>query len=145
MNKVQIGVIGCGHISGIYLKNCTQTFDILEVVACADLVPELAQRRAEEFHVPLACTPDELLAQPDIEIVLNLTSPQAHPALNMQALRAGKHIYTEKPFALTHEDADAVLDLAREKNLRVGCAPDTFLGGGLQTCRSLIDDGAIGT
>jgi len=145
MRKAQVGVIGCGHISGIYLENCTRTFDILEVAACADLMPELARKRAEEYHIPQACTVEELLANPEIEIVLDLTSPQAHTPVNMQAVRAGKHVYTEKPFALTAEDADGLLQLAREKNLRVGSAPDTFLGGGLQTCRKLIDDGAIGT
>lgn len=145
MRKVNVGVIGCGQISGIYLQNCTQTFDILDVVACADLLPELAQQRAAEFNIPQACTVEELLANPEIELVVNLTIPQAHSAINKQALHAGKHVYTEKPFALTRADADDVLELARSKNLRVGCAPDTFLGGGLQTCRKLIDEGAIGT
>lgn len=145
MRQIKIGVIGCGMISSIYLKNCAQTFDILDVVAIADLLPELAQQRAEEFNIPRACTVEQLLTDPAIEIVLNLTTPQAHAALNLQALAAGKHVYTEKPFALTHEDADSILALARSKGLLVGCAPDTFLGGGLQTCRKLIDDGWIGT
>ncbi len=145
MRKVNVGVIGCGRISGIYFKNCTQTFDILEVVACADLMPQLALKRAEEFHIPRACTVEELLADPDIEIVIDLTSPQVHAEVNRKVLQAGKHVYTEKPFALTAADADEVLDLAQAKGLRVGCAPDTFLGGGLQTCRKIIDDGAIGT
>jgi predicted dehydrogenase len=146
MKKVKVGVIGCGQISGIYLQNCTQTFNqILEVVACADLVPELARKRAEEFGVPRACTVEELLADPEIEAVLNLTAPKAHAEINLKALEAGKHVYAEKPFALTREDADRVLALAEAKGLRVGCAPDTFLGGGLQTCRKIIDDGWIGT
>ncbi|WP_207802211.1 Gfo/Idh/MocA family protein [Paenibacillus xerothermodurans] len=146
MQKVKIGVIGCGQISGKYLKNCTQTFDnILEVVACADLMPELARQRAEEYGIPKVCSVEELLADPDIEMVLNLTAPAAHAAINMQALHAGKHVYTEKPFALNREDADRVIALAEEKGLLVGCAPDTFLGGGLQTCRKLIDEGWIGT
>jgi predicted dehydrogenase len=140
-----MGVIGCGQISAIYLKNCTQTFPILDVVACADLMPELAQQRAAEFGVPRACTVEELLADPEIEIVLNLAAPQAHAALNVQVLEAGKHVYTEKPFALSAPDADRVIELARARGLRVGCAPDTFLGAGLQTCRKLIDDGWIGT
>jgi predicted dehydrogenase len=144
MHPVNVGVVGCGQISGIYLQNCTRLFDILEVVAVADLVPELARARAEEYHIPHVYTVEELLARPDIEIILDLTSPRAHAALNQQALQAGKHVYTEKPFALTAEDADAVLALARAKQLRAGCAPDTFLGAGLQTCRKLIDDGAIG-
>lgn len=145
MNTVNVGVIGCGQISSIYLQNCTQVFDILDVVAVADLLPELARQRAEEYKIPQVCTVEELLAHPDVDIILDLTSPQAHAALNKQILQAGKHVYTEKPFALTATDADEVLELARTNNRRVGCAPDTFLGAGLQTCRKLIDEGAIGT
>jgi predicted dehydrogenase len=118
---------------------------MLEVVACADLAPELARKRAAEYQIAHTCTVDELLADPQIDIVVDLTVPTAHAAVNLQILQAGKHLYTEKPFALTAADADQVLDLARAKGLRVGCAPDTFLGGGLQTCRKLIDDGVIGT
>ena len=145
MQKVKIGLIGCGQISGIYLKICSQTFGILEVAACADLVPELARQRAKEYGIARACTVEELLADPAIEIVVDLTIPWAHPEVNRQILQAGKHVYTEKPFALTAADADSVLELAKTKGLRVGSAPDTFLGGGLQTCRKLIDEGAIGT
>ena len=145
MQRAKVGVIGCGKISGIYLRNCTLNFDNLKVVACADLVPELAVRRAREFGIPKACSVAELLGDPEIEIVLNLTVPHAHAAVNLEALRAGKHVYAEKPFALSRADADAVLELARSRNRRVGSAPDTFLGCGLQTCRRLIDDGAIGT
>ena len=145
MQRAKVGVIGCGKISGIYLRNCTHNFDNLEVVACADLVPELAERRAQEFHIPKACSVADLLEDPEIEVVLNLTVPHVHAAVNLEVLRAGKHVYAEKPFALSRSDADAVLELARSRNLRVGSAPDTFLGGGLQTCRRLIDDGAIGT
>jgi len=146
MKKVVVGVIGCGMISEIYLKNCTQVFDhILEVAAVADLVPELARKRAEEFNIPTACTVEELLANPEIEIVLNLTMPAAHAEINLKALHAGKHVYTEKPFALSREDADEVLALADSKGLLVGSAPDTFLGAGIQTCIKLINDGWIGT
>ncbi|WP_437348344.1 Gfo/Idh/MocA family protein [Paenibacillus humicus] len=146
MHRVKAGLIGCGMISGIYLKNLTQVFDhAVDLVACADLVPELAKKRAEEFNVPAACSVDELLADPEIEIVLNLTAPAAHAAINITALHAGKHVYTEKPFALTREDAREVLSIAESKGLLVGCAPDTFLGGALQTCRKLIDEGWIGT
>ncbi|HZG55984.1 Gfo/Idh/MocA family oxidoreductase [Paenibacillus sp.] len=144
MEKVNIGIIGCGAISGIYLENCVRVFDILNVAAVADVVPEAAQRRAAEFGVPKACSVEDLLADDAIDIVVNLTAPQAHAEVNLQILNAGKHVYTEKPFALSREDADRVLSLAREKGLRVGSAPDTFLGGGLQTCRKLIDDGWIG-
>ncbi|MEZ4714040.1 MAG: Gfo/Idh/MocA family oxidoreductase [Caldilineaceae bacterium] len=144
MNKVKVGVIGCGMISGIYLKNCAQTFEILEVAACADLVPELAQKQAAEFGIARAYSVEELLADPEIEIVVDLTVPWAHAQVNRDILQTGKHVYTEKPFALNAADADGVLHLAQLQGLRVGCAPDTVLGGGLQTCRKLIDDGAIG-
>lgn len=146
MRRVKIGVIGAGMISHVYLKNCTSMFDhVLDVKSIADMVPELAQKRAEEFNIPNVVTVDELLADEEIEIVLNLTAPVAHAPLNLRALEAGKHVYTEKPFALSREDADQVLALAEQKGLLVGCAPDTFLGAGIQTCIKLIDDGWIGT
>jgi predicted dehydrogenase len=145
MDPVRVGVIGCGMISEIYLKNCTQIFQNLEVVAVADLMPELARSRAAQFGIARSCTVDELLADPTVELVLNLTTPGVHTAVNLRILEAGKHVYAEKPFALTIEDADQVLALAAARGLRVGLAPDTFLGGGLQTCRALIDSGAIGT
>ncbi|MBW8352083.1 Gfo/Idh/MocA family oxidoreductase [Bacillus sp. IITD106] len=145
MNKVKVGVIGCGMISAIYLKNCTQVFNnVLEVVAVADLVPELAAKRAEEYNIPISCSVEKLLANPNVEIVINLTAPVVHAAINLQALNAGKHVYTEKPFALNREDADEVLNVAESKGLLVGCAPDTFLGASIQTCIKLIEDGEIG-
>ncbi|RUT35747.1 Gfo/Idh/MocA family oxidoreductase [Paenibacillus zeisoli] len=145
MRRIKVGVIGTGVISHIYLKNLTSMLDhIIEVKAVADLVPDLARQRAEEFQIPHVYTVDELLADPEIEIVLNLTAPSAHAPLNLRALEAGKHVYTEKPFALTREDADKVIALAESKGLLVGCAPDTFLGAGIQTCIKLIDDGWIG-
>ncbi|MFC0331074.1 Gfo/Idh/MocA family protein [Paenibacillus sepulcri] len=146
MRKIKAGVIGAGVISNIYLKNLTGMFsNIVEVKAVADLVQELARKRADEYNIPHVYTVDELLADSEIEIVLNLTAPVAHAPLNLRALEAGKHVYTEKPFALNREDADQVLALAQQKGLLVGCAPDTFLGAGIQTCIKLIDDGWIGT
>ncbi|MDO7906702.1 Gfo/Idh/MocA family oxidoreductase [Paenibacillus sp. JX-17] len=146
MRRIKVGVIGTGVISHIYLKNLTGMLDhIIEVKAVADLVPELARQRAEEFQVPNVYTVEELLNDPEIEIVLNLTAPAVHAMLNKRALESGKHVYTEKPFALNREDADEVLALAESKGLLVGCAPDTFLGAGIQTCLKLIDDGWIGT
>lgn len=142
-NRVKVGVVGCGHISPQYFKSMGK-FPIMEVVACADLDLELAKRRAREFEVPKGCAVDELLDDPTIQIVVNLTVPHAHAAVNQLILEAGKHAHTEKPFAVQKEDGEHVLCLAREKGLRVGGAPDTFLGGGLQTCRKLIDDGWIG-
>ncbi|MCY0900880.1 MAG: Gfo/Idh/MocA family oxidoreductase [Firmicutes bacterium] len=145
MARVKVGVIGAGVISNIYLKNCTGMWSqAVEVTAIADLVHELAVQRAEAYGIAKVYTVDELLADPTIEIVLNLTAPAVHAALNLRALEAGKHVYTEKPFALNREDAEAVLQLAEARGLLVGCAPDTFLGAGIQTCIKLIDDGWIG-
>ena len=149
-SPVKIGVIGCGNISAVYFK-AGQSLDILDIVACADLDMERARARAEEFSVPRACTVDELLADPEIEIVLNLTIPKAHAEIALAALEAGKHVYNEKPLALSRQDGRRMLEMARRRGpgvcntpLRVGCAPDTFLGDGLQTCRRLIDEGVIG-
>ncbi len=141
---VNVGVIGCGNISGIYLQAGTR-FEILNIVACADLDMTRATAQAAKYHIPKACSVAELLADPAIEIVINLTVPQAHAEVALAALEAGKSVYNEKPLAIRREDARRILDLARSKGLLVGCAPDTFLGGGLQTCRKLIDQGAIGT
>lgn len=145
MEKIKVGIIGCGNISGIYFKNLSQTFQITEVVACADLIPERAAEKAKEFNIPRACSVEELLADPDIKIVVNLTIPAAHTQINLAALEAGKNVHCEKPLAITREDGKKVMDLARQKGLLVGCAPDTFLGGGLQTCKKLMNDGWIGT
>lgn len=142
MKPVKMGIVGCGNISGIYFKNA-KFFESTELVACADLVPERAEARAEEFGAEARGVKD-LLADPDIEMVLNLTIPNAHAEVALAALEAGKSVYNEKPLAVTREDAQRLLDAARRRGLRVGCAPDTFLGAGLQTCRKLIDDGCIG-
>ncbi|MGC9520360.1 MAG: Gfo/Idh/MocA family protein [Anaerolineae bacterium] len=144
METTKVGIIGCGNISGIYLKNGQETFEILEVVACADLIPERAQEQAEKYGVPWACTAEELLNDPEIEIVINLTTPQAHFPVAMQAIEAGKSVHNEKPLALTREEGQQLLAAAERESVRIGGAPDTFLGGGHQTCRKLIDDGWIG-
>lgn len=138
----KVGVIGCGNISTIYLKS-PQLFPILEITACADLDRGRAEAKAAEFGIR-AAEVDELLDDPDIEIVLNLTIPAAHAQVAQAALAHGKSVYNEKPLALNTADGRALLDAAHARRLRVGCAPDTFLGGGLQTCRKLIDDGWIG-
>jgi predicted dehydrogenase len=143
VETTKIGVVGCGNISGIYLE-AGRVFDILEIVACADLLPERASAKAAEYHIPKACSMEELLADPEIEIVVNLTIPRAHAEVALAALQAGKSVHNETPLAVSREDGMQLLKLGRERGLRVGCAPDTFLGGGLQTCRKLIDDGWIG-
>ena len=144
MDKARVGVIGCGNISGIYLANLARKFANVEVAAVADLLPERAQARAAEHGIARACSVDELLADPGIEVVLNLTVPIAHAEVTLQAIGAGKHVYTEKPLAVSLRDGERILAQARKKGVRVGTAPDTFLGAGIQACIRLINEGAIG-
>lgn len=142
-SKINVGVIGCGEISSFYLKSCKQ-FNILNIHSCADIIEERAIIKAREFNIPNMCSVNELLDNPQIDVVLNLTVPQAHAEVGVAALQAGKHLYSEKPLAVKCDDAQKMLNIAEKKKLLVGCAPDTFLGGGLQTCRKIIDDGLIG-
>src|SRR5437588_987070 len=139
-SRMRIGVIGCGNISPIYLQ-AGKRFEILEVAACADIDLARAKARAAEFEIPKACSVEELLADPEIEIVVNLTIPKAHGAVGQTVLQAGKSVYNEKPLSALREEAQQLLATARARGLRVGGAPDTFLGGAIQTCRKLIDDG----
>jgi len=143
MGATKVGIIGCGNISGIYCE-AGKTFDIFDIVACADLIHDRAEAKAAQYQIPKACSVKELLADPEIEIVVNLTIPKAHAEVSLAALEAGKSVHSEKPLAITREDGRRLLEVASDKGLLVGCAPDTFLGGGLQTCRKLIDDGRIG-
>jgi predicted dehydrogenase len=139
---MRVGLIGCGNISPAYLE-AASSFDVMNIVACADIDGAAARKRADEYGVP-ALSVDRLLADPEIDVVLNLTIPKAHGAVNRQALEAGKHAYCEKPLGIDPIEALEIAQLAQERGLRIGCAPDTFLGGGHQTCRKLIDEGAIG-
>ena len=141
--RIRIGVVGCGAISGKYLQT-SKGFPILEMAACADLDRSVAEKKAAEFGVPKVLGVDQLLADKSIDIVLNLTVPKAHAPVTLAALDAGKHVYLEKPLAVTREDGLAMLARANKKKLQIGCAPDTFLGWGLQTARKAIDDGLIG-
>lgn len=143
MEKFRVGLIGCGVISDIYLKTC-KNFEILDVVACASLDFEESKAKAKLYNIPRVCTPEEIFNDPDIDCVLNLTIPAAHAEISLKALESGKHVYSEKPFATTVEDGKKILALADSKGLLVGNAPDTFLGGRMQTCRRLIDEGLIG-
>ncbi|NUP99921.1 MAG: Gfo/Idh/MocA family oxidoreductase, partial [Armatimonadetes bacterium] len=143
MTPVKAGLIGCGAISGKYLEN-SKKFAAFDIVAVADLRREAAQARAAEYDIPLACTPDELLANPEVEVVINLTPHQAHGPVGIATLEAGKSPYVEKPLAVHRAEGQRMLELAAAKGLRVGAAPDTFFGGAWQTARKLIDDGAIG-
>ena len=140
---LKAGLIGCGNISGIYLQNQSVFGSLVKITCCADLRQEAAEAQAEKYGIR-AVSVEELLADPEIDIVLNLTTPQSHAEIALRALEAGKHIYAEKPFALNREDGQKILECARSRNLRTGSAPDTFLGGGHQTCRALVDEGVIG-
>ncbi len=144
MKPFNVGVLGIGDISDVYISHL-KSYDIVSVVACAGRDLEKARRKAEAHGLPKAyATAAALIADPDINIVLNLTLPAVHAELTTMALQAGKHVYTEKPLAATYVEGKRILALAKERGLSVCCAPDTFLGGRLQTCRRLIDDGSIG-
>jgi predicted dehydrogenase len=143
MEKVKVGIIGTGTISGIYLE-APKKFSILDIVAVADIDIERAREKAAEYQVEKVYTVEEMLGDPEIEMVINLTIPKAHAQVTMAALNVGKHVFVEKPLTIEVDEGKEILELAEKKGLRVGCAPDTFLGGSLQTCRKLIDDGWIG-
>ena len=143
--KMKIGILGCGVISRVYVRDMLRLYSgELEIAAVADLHPEAARSLAEEYSLPRVCTPEELLADPDVELIVNLTPPRFHAELNLRILQAGKHLFSEKPFALTVPEAEEILRTAEKNGLSVGSAPDTFLGSAMTTCRKLIRDGWIG-
>lgn len=144
MNPVKVGVIGCGHIFNKQYAIAAAQYPILELAACADLNVDAARAAAEAHGIPRACTVDELLADPSIEVVLNLTIPAAHVPVGLQAIQAGKHVFSEKPLGVSVAEGRQLLKAAAAKGVRVGCAPDTFLGTAHQTARQLVDEGAIG-
>lgn len=119
-------------------------YESLNVVACADVDRERAERKAAHHRVARACSPEELLDDREVDLVVNLTPPQAHAAASLAAIRAGKHVWSEKPLAIDLEDARELVDAAAAAGVRLGCAPDTFLGGSLQTAMKLVDDGWLG-
>jgi predicted dehydrogenase len=142
MNRVKVAVIGCGNISAVYLK-AAKTFPILDIVALSDLNLAAAEARSAEFGIP-ARPVDAVLADPAIEVILNLTVPKAHVEVGLKAIAAGKHVHSEKPLGVTLVEARTLVDAAAAKSLRLGSAPDTFLGGSHQTARQCVDDGLIG-
>jgi predicted dehydrogenase len=139
---VRVGVIGCGVISRAYASNA-RAFDAFELVACADLDPAQAIALAKASGLRTA-TVDDLIADPGIDVILNLTPAPAHAAVLARALEAGKHVYTEKPIATEVADSLELLTSAERRGLRIGCAPDIFLGAAYQTGRAAIDSGLIG-
>ncbi len=143
MKPVHTAVIGCGAISDIYLSNMINRFPTLEVTACCATHLENAKRKAAQYGI-LPSTTNDILADPDIELVVVLTPAPTHYELIKQALLAGKHVYTEKPLAAELWQARELIALAQEKGLRLGAAPETFMGSALQTARKALDDGLIG-
>ena len=141
----KIGMVGVGCISGISLKNFKEVFKDVELVAVCDLIRERAEKAQAEYGVPkLYDTMEELFADPEIDIVLNLTRPYEHYGVSKAALLAGKHVYCEKPLGITLEEGEELVALAEEKGVWLGGAPDTFMGAGIQTAKKLIDSGIIG-
>ncbi len=139
----KVGLIGCGTISDAYIRGL-RVFPWLEVTALSDIDLGRAEAKAEKYDIARGYSVEELLADDEVDIAVNLTVPTVHAEVSLNALEAGKHVYSEKPLAITREDGKRLLNAADANNLRLGCAPDTFMGGGIQTCRKLIDEGAIG-
>lgn len=145
MQQVVAAVIGCGNISGVYLKNMTSVFGVLRVKGVCDLIAERAQNAAAQYGIAVIyADEDEVLRDDDVQIVINLTQPAEHARLNKKILEAGKHLYTEKPLAIGREEGAKLKALAHRKGLLAAGAPDTFLGGGLQTARRAVEEGRIG-
>ncbi|HEX8510085.1 MAG TPA: Gfo/Idh/MocA family oxidoreductase [Propionibacteriaceae bacterium] len=140
---VGVGVIGAGVISTTYLDNLTSFADT-QVVAVGDLFPDLAAKRAAEHGIPFGGGVETVLDHPDVEIVVNLTVPNAHAVVAGQAVAAGKHVWNEKPLTLDRASGAALLAAAERAGVRIGCAPDTFLGSGLQAVSRVIQRGDIG-
>jgi predicted dehydrogenase len=139
----QVAIVGCGVIAPAYARTLAQ-LDFVDVVACADALPERANELAVEYGIPRALTFDEVLDDPDIDTIVNLTPPLAHAVVTSTALDAGKATFSEKPLGVDFDEGLALVTSAAARDLRLGCAPDTFLGVGLQTCRDAIAQGLIG-
>jgi len=143
MKKLKVGLIGAGEISETYLNNMINRYKVLEVVGCSDIIPSRSKNRAKQFKIK-DMTNEDIYNDPGIDIVVNTTYPTSHYEVNKASLLAGKHVYSEKMIAVTLDEGKELLKIAKEKKLRIGMAPDTFLGAGYQTARKLIDSGMIG-
>ncbi len=142
---LNVGMVGVGCISGIYLENFTNVFRDVKLVAVCDLIRERAENAQKKYGIEKRYdTMEQLFADPDIDIVLNLTRPYQHYEVSKAALLAGKHVYSEKPLGADLQEGEDLVRIAKEKGLWIGGAPDTFMGAGIQTCRKLIDEGLIG-
>jgi predicted dehydrogenase len=140
---MRVGIVGCGNISRVYAERLA-SFSCLKLVACADLERARAEELAQQTGIPAVSGVEELLASKELDLVVNLTVPAAHASLARAAIAAGKSVYNEKPLGLSFAECRELLEAAERAGVRLGAAPDTFLGAGLQTCKKLIDDGAIG-
>ena len=137
-----IGLIGCGNIAETYFR-AQDYFNNIKFVACADKFPEVSKNCADQYHIK-SLTVDEIIHDTNVDVILNLTIPQAHFEISKLALEAGKHVYSEKPMSIKYDEANELVNLAKDNNLYIGNAPDTFLGGGGQVARKFVDDGDIG-
>lgn len=140
---VRAGLAGCGNVSTKYLNTILGS-SCLKVVACADLDPKKATDLESKYNIHASKSLHDLILNQDLDLVLNLTAPDSHAQVSMEAIANGKHVYTEKPLATSVEDGRAIVEAARKAGVLVGCAPDTFLGRGLQTTSGLLRQGAIG-
>ena len=137
-----IGLIGCGNIAETYFR-AQDYFNNIKFIACADKFPEVSKKCADQYNIK-SLTVDEIIHDTNVDIILNLTIPQAHFEISKIALEAGKHVYSEKPMSIKYDEANELVNLAKDNNLYIGNAPDTFLGGGGQVARKFVDDGDIG-
>ena len=144
MRIAKIGIIGTGHISEIYCQNLTTVHENTEIIACADVNREAAQKKAAKWNIPYVLTVEELLAREDIDIVVNLTPPKNHYEIIKAALLAGKHVFTEKPLATTAAEADELMELSAQMGKMLGAAPETNYGAGVSTAKDLLAKNAIG-
>ena len=144
MRKFKVGILGAGVISRTYIADIEEFYKDLDIVACADIDANIAKKLASEFNIKKVYTTEDLLKDDEVEMIINLTPPQFHVELAKKIINSGKHLFSEKPFAPSLEEAKEVLELAQKNNVKVGCAPDTFLSSGLQSLRYYLDSNLIG-
>jgi len=144
MDKIKAAIVGCGSISDIYMSNFTSgKFTVIELIGCSDLDKDRMEEKAQKYNIK-AMTFEEICADSEIELVINLTTPNAHYSITKQSLLSGKHVWSEKMIAVNLEEGEELVALANEKKLHLGVAPDTFLGASIQTAKYVVDAGLIG-
>ncbi len=143
IEKINAAIIGCGVISDIYMKSLSERFKIINLVACSDLDAQKSKDQAKKYGIK-ACSTEAIMNDPTIEMVINLTNPSAHYSINKMAMEHGKHVFSEKMIAVELEEGKELLDTAKKNHVRLGVAPDTFLGAGIQTSKYIVEHGLIG-